>query len=92
MYNIIVTKFSASDKYSDTKRHKNHSKFKEHEDNSKKHRKKIKVTPLGSATSSRKVLKIKTILNMEKRITRISSKNGISCRQKLPNKGPSIKI
>ena len=52
---------------------------------------KIKVTPLGSVTSSRKGLKIKTILNMEKRNTRRSSKNLISWRQNLPNKSPSMK-
>ena len=41
MDNIGVAKFSASDQDSDTKRHKKRSKkFKEHEDNGKKHRKK----------------------------------------------------
>ena len=35
---------------------------------------KIKVTPLGSAKSSRQGLKIKTILSIQKRITRGSSK------------------
>ena len=40
-YNIAVANFSASDEDSDTKRHKNRSKkFKESEDNGKKHRKK----------------------------------------------------
>ena len=39
-YNISVARFYASEKDSDTKRHKNCSKFKEREDNGKKHRKK----------------------------------------------------
>ena len=39
-YNIAVAKSSASDEYSDTKRHKNCSKFKERVDNGKKYRKK----------------------------------------------------
>ena len=38
--NIAVANISASDKDSDTKRHKKRSKFKEREDNGKKHRKK----------------------------------------------------
>ena len=42
---------------------------------------KTKVTPLGSAKYSRQGLKIKTILNMEKSITRKSSRNLISCRK-----------
>ena len=40
MDNIVVAKFYASNKESDTKRHKKRSKFKEHEDKNKKHRKK----------------------------------------------------
>ena len=101
--NITVAKSSTSDEDSDTKRKKKRSKFKEHKENSKKHRKKtphfislsvlkIKVTPLRSVTSSREGLNIKKIINMEKRITKRISKNLISCRQKLPTKGPSIKI
>ena len=38
--NIAMAKFSASDKDSEIKRHKNRSNFKEHEQNSMKHRKK----------------------------------------------------
>ena len=53
---------------------------------------KIKVTPLGSVTSSRKGLKMKTKIKYRKRITRRSSKNLISCRHKLPTKSPSTKI
>ena len=73
--NIAVDKFSASEKESDTKRLKKRSKFKEHKENSKKHRKKtphfislsmvkIMVAPLGSVILSIKGLKIKTIINM----------------------------
>ena len=83
--NIAVAKFSDSDEESDTKKKKNCSKFKESEGNGKKRHKKtpqfialsmvkIKVTPLGSANYSRKGLKIKTILGIQKRITRRSSK------------------
>ena len=101
--NIAVDNFSASDEDSATKRHKKRSNFKEREDNGKKRHKKtphfislsvlkIKVTPLRSVTSSREGLNIKKIINMEKRITKRISKNLISCRQKLPTKGPSIKI
>ena len=53
---------------------------------------KITVPPLGIVTSSKKGLKINIILNTENMITRISSKNLISCRKKLPTKSPSIKI
>ena len=38
--NIAVANFSVSDEDSETKRHKKCSKFKEHEDKGKKHRKK----------------------------------------------------
>ena len=38
--NIAVAKFSASDEDSDTNRHKKRSKFKEHEENGNKYRKK----------------------------------------------------
>ena len=51
---------------------------------------KIKVTPLRSVTFSIKRLKIKTIQNMGKMITRRCSKNLTSWREKLPTKGPSI--
>ena len=53
---------------------------------------KIKVTPLGIVASSRKGLNIKTILNMEKIITRRSSKKLTSCRQNLATKGPNKKL
>ena len=75
--NIAVYKFPASYEDSDTKRHKKRSKFKEREEMVRNVVRKnphfialsvvkIKVTPLGSVASSRKGLKIKTIINMEK--------------------------
>ena len=46
---------------------------------------KIKATPLGSVTSSKKGLKIKTILNMLKNITRRSPRNLTSWGEDLPS-------
>ena len=103
MYNITMAKLSASDKDSDTQKHKKRSKkFKERDDNGKKRRKKKsslycslhdekKVTPLGSEKSLRQGIQIKKGLNMEKRITQRSSRNLISCRHKLPTKNTSMK-
>ena len=53
---------------------------------------KVKVTPLGTVKYSRQGLKIKTILNIEKRITIRISRNLISCSQNLPTKSPSMII
>ena len=86
MDSIAVASFSASDEEINTKRKKKRSKFKGREENGKKRHKKnphfialsmakIKITPIGSEKYSRQGLKIKTILNIQKRITRKSSKN-----------------
>ena len=83
--NIYVAKFSDSDEESDTKRKKNRSKFKGCEENGKNVIRKtphfialsmvkIIVTSIGSEKSSRKQLKIKTILSIQKSISRRVSK------------------
>ena len=103
MDNIAVANFSASEEDRDTKRHKKRSrKFKECEDNGKKHRLKnssLYCSPHGENKShtSRdcKVLKArdkdKENPKYGKMIKRRSLKNLISCRQKLPTKSPSMK-
>ena len=48
-------------------------------------------TPQVSANSSGQGLQIKTRIGMARNITRRSSSNLISCRQKLPTKNPSMK-
>ena len=101
MYNITVTQFSASDKDSDTKRHKRRSKFKEREENSKKHRKKNSslyysiYSENKNHTSSEcnvldKKAKEKDNPKYGKMITKTGSKNLTSCREKLHTKGPLI--
>ena len=76
--------FSTSDEDSETKRKKKRSMFKEHEENGKKRHKKNlhsialymtkkKFKPLGTAKSSRKGLKINTILSIQLKITILST-------------------
>ena len=100
--NISVAKFSASYENSDTKRHKKCSKFKEREDNGKKHRKKnsslyCSLHGENKSHTSRecnilkKRAKDKENPKYGKSIKRRSSKNLISCRHKLPTKSSSMK-
>ena len=101
MHNISLAEYSVSDEDSDTKRHKNLSNFKEREENGKKRRKKNSTLYCSlhgenkSHTSRecnvlKKRAKYSDNLKYGKRITRRSSKNLTSWREKLPTKGPII--
>ena len=102
MDNIAIAKFSASDEDSDTKKNKSVLRRLRSVRTTVRNvvrtphfivasTEKKMVTPQGSENSSKQGLKIKTSLSMIRRITRGSSRNLISCRQKLPTKNPNMK-
>ena len=96
-----MAKFYASDENSDTKRHKERSKFKEREEDGDKHRKKNSSLHCSLHGENRthtsrdcnflkKRAKDKDNPKYGKISARISSNNLTSCRHKLPTKGPNI--
>ena len=100
--NISMAKFSASDDDSDTKKNKRRSKkSKKHEDNGKKRRKNsslyCSINGENKSHTSRecKFLKAKASDKDKpkygKKVSKRSSRNLISCRQKLTTKNTSIK-
>ena len=87
-----MAKFYPSDEDSETMIHKERSKFKECEENRKKHRKENsslycslhgenKTHTSRECNILKKRAKYKELINIERRITKIRSKKYISCKQ-----------